>query len=343
MAPDFVNDLKTLREQKELTLEDVHEKTRIPIDVLKRFESGNLLSDPTYSDVYIRAFLKSYASALNKSPRRILVAYEAHKTGNYVGGLVEESVKEPRSKPTPKKPEDTAEDQEESKGSNAPAVTSKKKSKGEKEPREDSSSPVEALSRSEEEPERVEHEAPMVRTAQNFPRRSAQRRVPEHSTESTNWLSVFGLLAVLIIVLGGLIWYLFFYEPSEQPEEPRTVEEVVTTPGTETEGRGDSDSPALTIPIRVTVTAGGDGLQNFRVTEAPNERLGHWVEAGNQITVESDSLIILWGEGANGLAGDATLELQGFRWAPSDRSILRIDRQRGQRLLDSLHAAAAVR
>lgn len=340
MIPDFVNDLKTLREQKGLGLEDLHEKTRIPVDVLKRFESGNLLSDPTYSDVYIRAFLKSYAGALDKSPRRILVAYDAHKTGNYVGGLVDESDEERRSKPSPTKPQEKAEDQEEAEGSPAPTAPSKKEDGEQQETPEDSSSPVEALSRREEEPERDGHEAPMVRTAQNFPRRTAQRRTPDRSVDTTSWLPVLGLLAVLIIALGGLIWYLFFYEPVERDGSLQVADQEVTPePGTEPEARDDTASPDLALPIRVTVTAGGDGLQNFRVTEVPNERLGHWVEAGESVTFESDSLVVFWGQGATGLTGEATLELQGFRWAPTDRSVLRIDRQRGQQLLDSLHAA----
>lgn len=340
MAPDFVNDLKTLREQKGLELEDVHEKTRIPVDVLKRFESGNLLSDPSYSDVYIRAFLKSYADALGKSTRRILVAYDAHKTGDYIGGLVEESDEKRPSALAPQKPQEESKDQKKTETTGELDVESTEEGEEKKEPSEDASGPVEALSRLEEEPEREDHGAPMVRTTQRFPRRPAQRHVPERSANGTNWLSVFGVLAFLILALGGLLWYLFFYEPLDGQEEAPTAAENRTAPTTENEENNDV-APELVVPIQVTVTAGGDGLQNFRVTETPNERLGHWIEVGESMTFESDSLIILWGEGADGLRGEAMLEFQGFRWAPSDRSILRIDRQYGQQLLDSLHTATS--
>jgi hypothetical protein len=97
-------------------------------------------------------------------------------------------------------------------------------------------------------------------------------------------------------------------------------------------------SPRLAMPIRVTVTAGGDGLQNFRVTAEPDQRLGHWIEPGQSMTFESPTAVTLWGEGAEGLSGEATLDLQGVRWSPADGRVLRIDAQTGQRLLDSLSA-----
>ena len=72
------------------------------------------------------------------------------------------------------------------------------------------------------------------------------------------------------------------------------------------------------------------------MTESPNERLGHWMEEGVSQTFESDSLVVLWGEGAEGLGPNAALELQGQRWTPASGTTLTIDRTRGQALLDSL-------
>ena len=39
-----------------MSLADIQQKTRIPVDVLRRFEEGDLVGDPTYNEVYLKAF-----------------------------------------------------------------------------------------------------------------------------------------------------------------------------------------------------------------------------------------------------------------------------------------------
>jgi hypothetical protein len=151
---------------------------------------------------------------------------------------------------------------------------------------------------------------------------------------------------VALVGVFALALLLLFRDRTPQPE-PRsqvaavdTAEAVDTVEAAPAEPPPTSAAPRFATPIRVTVTAREGGLQNFRVTAEPEVRLGHWVEQGESVTFESPTAVVLWGEGAEGLKGDATLELQGLRWTPADGRVLRIDAQNGQRLLDSLSGAA---
>ncbi len=159
-----------------------------------------------------------------------------------------------------------------------------------------------------------------------------------------SWGLIIGGTIALVSVFAIALYFLF-RDRTPQPEpRPRPVAvDTATVRDTATASVEPAApaGPTLAMPIRVAVTAGAGGLQNFRVTEEPNERLGHWIEEGQTRTFESSSALVIWGEEAEGLDGEATLELQGLRWVPADGRVLRIDQATGQRLLDSLAGTPA--
>ena len=63
----FEADLRATREARGLSLDDIQQQTRIPVDVLRRFEAGDLVGDPTFNQVYLKAFLQSYAKAVGSA------------------------------------------------------------------------------------------------------------------------------------------------------------------------------------------------------------------------------------------------------------------------------------
>lgn len=159
-------------------------------------------------------------------------------------------------------------------------------------------------------------------------------------------LMIGGTLA--LVGIFALALFLLFRDRTPQPERRPQVAAADTsaprdTVQTDTAEPPPTSGPTFVTPIRITVTAGAGGLQNFRVTAEPQARVGHWVEEGQSVTFESPTAVVLWGEGAEGLNGDAALELQGLRWTPADGRVLRIDAQNGQRLLDSLSGAGPAR
>ncbi len=64
--------LKQARQAKGLTIMEVHEATKIPVDVLKAIEEGYTVH--TLSDFYLRGFIKMYAQHLGVDPNLVLDA-----------------------------------------------------------------------------------------------------------------------------------------------------------------------------------------------------------------------------------------------------------------------------
>jgi len=309
----FETDLQAVRAARGLSLAQIQQETRIPVDVLRRFEEGDLIGDPTYNEVYLKAFLKSYAKAVGAPSADVLKAYQLQRSGAYNGNL------HPNYKGTASSEPAEGRAAEES----APAVSVS----------EALPDPVVAVR------EHVQAPKPAA-TATRIPTQRVSRpAVPSarHSYDK-NWGLIIGLFLGAVVILSGIVWFLTSDRGSatgEEAAEGTGTEEVDSAAPEQASAAG----KRLQIPIRVTVTAGGNGLQDFRVTEAPNERVGRWIEVGASETYESDSLIVLWGESAEGVGQEATIELQGEQWTPATGTVIRIDRESGQRLLDSLATA----
>src|SRR5690606_43122 len=86
-GPRMESDLRAVREAYNVSLETLEYETRMPPDILRRFEAGELVGDPHYNEVYLRNLLKSYAKSLGISHQEVEKAYEAAKAGAYDGSL----------------------------------------------------------------------------------------------------------------------------------------------------------------------------------------------------------------------------------------------------------------
>ena len=336
-GPSFEADLRAVRESRDLSLEDLQHQTRIPLDVLRRFESGDLVGDPTYNDVYLRAFLQSYAKALGIAPSLLVGAFEDHKKGRYAGSLHPDF--DPSSDvAAPSEPAPLAEATADAPAADVPENAPP--------PRPASAAPaVQALANTPEPSRRPALDGP--------PKTLAEARVNRPAVPSArrsfdkNWGLILGLFAAFVAVLGLALWFMIFRDDSPDDVADRADVAVgaeapaaIDSAGV---GTAASAGPRLQFPLRVTVTAGGDGLQWFRVTQDGGDRAPNWIDQGASQTFEADSLLVLWGEGNEAgpaLAFDeTTVELQGLRWRPANGSPVRISAQTGQALLDSLASA----
>ena len=333
----FEADLRAVRDARGLTLDEIQHDTRIPVDVLRRFEEGNLVGDPTYNPVYLKAFLTSYAKAVGVSVGEVLAAYEAHQAGRYAGAL-HPDYDPAASETAPPARAATPE---------APAVADRAEETPPAAPMRPAAPPaVEALA-SAPAPE-------AARPPSEPPKTLAQARVSRPAVPSAkrsfdkNWGTILGLFAVLAVTLGVALWFLVFRDADgpegDAPdtvavggESPTPIDSAGVGAGAATGG------PQFRTPIEVTVTAGGDGLQWFRVTSDGGEREPNWIDQGASQTFTADSALVLWGEGNE--AGPAyafeesTVEIQGLRFTPQNGSRLVLSAQTGQALLDSLAAA----
>ncbi len=72
----FGEELKELREKKAISLNEIHDKTRIDAKYLSEIENGNFDILP---EVYIRAFLRKYANMIEVDEEDIISKYEIAK------------------------------------------------------------------------------------------------------------------------------------------------------------------------------------------------------------------------------------------------------------------------
>jgi hypothetical protein len=317
-------DLRAIRDAYNVTLDTVEHETRMPPDILRRFEAGELVGDPNYNEVYLRNLLKTYAKALGISHQEVEKAYEATKAGRYDGSLrrlyleaaAPAAVEPPRPAEAP-----------------APAVAALgAKGAGPKPPKKAAEPPA--------------------RPNEHFPKqrvKSAKASASGAKPIETSWgLIIAGTLAG-VVAIGAVLWLLF----RDDTPRPERVDRPLAADTTQAPAAADTaaaaatatadlpPAPQLGTPIAVTVIAQGGALQGFRVTEAPDVRRPYWLEQGQEQTFQSEEEVVLWGQGENpeGLSSAVRLRLQGIEWDPADGQVLRIDRARGQALLDSLHRA----
>jgi transcriptional regulator with XRE-family HTH domain len=77
----FAQELKAKREEKNITIRDIYEKTRIDAKYLENIEKGDFDFMP---DVYMRAFIRKYAEAVDFSADEAIKMYDAARKGKSV-------------------------------------------------------------------------------------------------------------------------------------------------------------------------------------------------------------------------------------------------------------------
>ncbi len=76
-------DLAHIRKEKNLSLEDLFEATKIPVHTLKSIENDTLLKNSSEHTTYLRSYIRSYAKALKIQDAHILEALEATEKNTY--------------------------------------------------------------------------------------------------------------------------------------------------------------------------------------------------------------------------------------------------------------------
>lgn len=83
----FPDDIRTIREKHGVAREEIHERTKISLENIQRFERGELDRHPHFNDVYLRALVRAYAEALGISEEVALQGLERSRAGSYEGEL----------------------------------------------------------------------------------------------------------------------------------------------------------------------------------------------------------------------------------------------------------------
>ena len=62
---EFYKNLKKLREEKGISLQDINKRTKINITILKSLENGEFAE---ISETYLRLFIRAYAAEIGGDP-----------------------------------------------------------------------------------------------------------------------------------------------------------------------------------------------------------------------------------------------------------------------------------
>lgn len=83
------NDLANIRKEKNLSLNDIHEATKIPKHILSSIEDDSIFSDFEENPTYIRSYVRSYAKALSIEEKKIVFALNKKEKNDYKGSLLQ--------------------------------------------------------------------------------------------------------------------------------------------------------------------------------------------------------------------------------------------------------------
>ncbi len=98
----FARDLCSIRRARGVSLTDIHEATRMAYDLIKRFEHDALIDHPQFNRVYIRVFVRGYATRLGIDAKEALDAFERAMQGKYDGSLAREYLEKSGEPPSEK-------------------------------------------------------------------------------------------------------------------------------------------------------------------------------------------------------------------------------------------------
>ena len=281
------NDLASIRIEKELSIEDVKQRTKIPVNILKSIENDSIFNKMDENDPYTRSYVRSYAKAIGIESNEIVRALNQAQKGTYKGGLLKDTNIE-RQTSLDYDPPKTDQKVEEKKTSDmvhdhAPLDSDSDTSK-EQEPHQ-STSPTSSTS-----------STPSV---SNVDWVDMGRRFTPMQSKSRIWG---GVIILLALVVGIGAWYYFFYEKGTNGNEQVTQNETtqpaidpdslqldVTVPANRNNESLTENNETETLPDTLTLViyAAYDKLEPVRVnTDVINSLNPYWIEQGEAFRFE---------------------------------------------------------
>ncbi|MGM0545282.1 MAG: helix-turn-helix domain-containing protein [Bacteroidota bacterium] len=253
-------DLARIRKEQGLTLEEVHEDTKIPNRIIESIENGSIFTEINENTTYIRSFVRSYAKALSIDEKQIVYALDKVEKGEY-GGSLQSLLKE-----KPKKSfefDEGAEDKEQ---------------EAEQEPSDEEKDEM-VHDHSPEFNQSQQASSPAVGAREDHPDVQSvdwadmgRRFQPLKSVGSRTWASLITLV-ILAAIVGG---FFFFYDADTSDTEVATNPDATSTEEQRQQESSTENLSTDSLELNIASPEEGDTLNqgNTVVTdEVENENL----------------------------------------------------------------------
>lgn len=282
-------DLSRIREAHGVSLQALHDETKIPLGLIEAFEHSALLDHPQFNKVYLRSFVRTYAQVVEIDPDVALRALEDALEGRYDGSLAVTYLGEAPPAAAPPAPASPRGEQRQEAAPLPPATRPGTPSAGEETRTpavRETETPVESTYISTTTETAVGRETDW--TVQSPPAgvardRSAAERRPVRRSGPPSWI----WLVVLGVVVAGLAaWFLLVDRPEEAAvATPGTPAQTASRPDTAASGFTGAGIalPELGDTLEVFVVADEGRLDPIRVTVDEDLRRPYWIEQGDSM------------------------------------------------------------
>lgn len=283
------NDLASIRLERNLSIEDVKQKTKIPLTILKSIEDDTIFDKMDNNNTYTRSYVRSYAKAVKIEDNDIVRALDQMQKGTYKGGLLKDTDIERRTSfehGTPKQKENTETPTGDMVHDHSP---------------EFSKSAEQAVPNNENTLDSASDTASKPPTVNTVDWAGMGKKFTPTESKSRVWLGI----VVLMIFLAGaafIVWYQLDGNDAENDEQiaqnettqpavdPDSLQLNLTAPVDENSGNltpDDNSTESLPDTLRILIYAAYDKLEPVRVnTDVINSLNPYWIEQGDAFEFE---------------------------------------------------------
>lgn len=292
----LTDDLRDERQRREMTLEQVYERTRVPLDVLRQFESDGLVESAMFNQVYLRSLVRSYAFAVGLPAKALTEVFDDASEGRYDRTWITRAAASIDAELEKKLLREAAEERK------------RLKAEGDEIKRLEAERRAQEAAESEDQAEReraeeelrtltAQREAEDARRAEqaqqaavasgaswetasgrSADRPPAERKPRQSSTSNTPWGIIVGAAVALVLVAGAAFW-IFGGDDENDGQVAQNTEQTDPVENNRPPPPSPSD---ITLPDQLTLTVRADGapIQNIKIKRDEDVRRPYWIEIG---------------------------------------------------------------
>ncbi len=272
-------ELRQVREERNVTIAEIYEETRVLIDLIEEFEEAVLLGHEMFDAVYLRAFVRKYAELVGLDPERTLQAVDRAAAGRYDPNFLRNLDPEPPEAPAPD-PDAEVEFPTEIQAEAAEEPPAAVEEKGASLPGQGPTAEPEDITpdaEAESADERVTDAVPADPQVLASPVKHtvSQRRARPEVARQNPMLWVMGLIVVVVVVLLVLWWQSGGENSADADIPPVPEAEVTSQPEPEPPAPAPLQPPPDVFSIRIIAN---EPVQRLKVIVDDGIRRPYWIE-----------------------------------------------------------------